>query len=221
MLVFKNYHGAETLISFDEAPDRCPVCNNGIKPLFRYASNHNQNIFLEIVWQCPVENCQKLFIATYNQKRFVGGYEIGRFSPQKILTRVFDKEISGISPNFILIYNQAEIAEKNNLMQICGPGYRKALEFLIKDYLINYKPEAKEAIEQSLLMPCISKYVDNTNIKECAKRAVWIGNDETHYKRKWEDKDIGDLKSIIELTLYWIASEIKTQQLLADMAKGK
>lgn len=50
-----------------------------------------------------------------------------------------------------------------------------------------------------------------------ASRAVWLGNDETHYTRKWEDKDINDLKSIIELTLHWIESEIRTQKLLEDM----
>ena len=45
--------------------------------------------------------------------------------------------ISELSPNFCEIYNQAYIAEQTNLMQICGTGYRKSLEFLIKDYLIS------------------------------------------------------------------------------------
>ena len=36
---------------------------------------------------------------------------------------------------FLTIYNQSLSAEDNNLDQIAGIGYRKALEFLIKDYL--------------------------------------------------------------------------------------
>lgn len=37
---------------------------------------------------------------------------------------------------FISIYNQALTAEKNGLTEICGLGYRKSFEFLIKDYLL-------------------------------------------------------------------------------------
>ncbi|MDF2568639.1 MAG: hypothetical protein K0R55_243 [Sporomusa sp.] len=197
-------------------PDKCPVCSNGIKPLFCYASAHNKGNFLQIIWQCPLNECQKLFIATQSR-----GNMIPSLIPKTIQKRTFDQEIIDVSPNFITIYNQAENAEITSLNQICGPGYRKALEFLIKDYLVKTKPDEAESIEGFQLMPCINSFIDNTNIKECAKRAVWIGNDETHYRRKWEDKDITDLKTIIDLTLYWIISEIKTQQLLADMPKGK
>lgn len=48
------------------------------------------------------------------------------------LKRTFSNIISELSPNFCEIYNQAYIAEQTNLMQICGTGYRKSLEFLIK-----------------------------------------------------------------------------------------
>ena len=43
-------------------------------------------------------------------------------------------------------------------------------------------------------MQVISRYIDDSNIKNVAKRAVWLGNDETHYIRKWEDKDLSFLK---------------------------
>lgn len=45
-----------------------------------------------------------------------------------------------------------------------------------------------------------------------AKGASWLGNDETHYVRKWKDKDISDLKKMIELTVYWISYELKTEE---------
>ena len=132
--------------------------------------------------------------------------------------RTFSNIISELSPNFCEIYNQAYIAEQTNLMQICGTGYRKSLEFLIKDYLISTLPEDQhEAIKNKFLNNCIRDNISNINIKTVASRAVWLGNDETHYTRKWEDKDINDLKSIIELTLHWIESEIRTQKLLEDM----
>jgi hypothetical protein len=34
-----------------------------------------------------------------------------------------------------------------------------------------------------------------------AKRAIWLGNDETHIVRKWEKKDLQDLKSLICITV--------------------
>jgi hypothetical protein len=41
------------------------------------------------------------------------------------------------SGDFLEIYRHAAFAEGDALDQICGPGYRKALEFLIKDYIVD------------------------------------------------------------------------------------
>ena len=48
-----------------------------------------------------------------------------------------------------------------------------------------------------------------------------MGNDETHYVRKWEDKDLEDLKKFIQLTEHWIESEHLTREAIAEMPKGK
>ena len=116
-----------------------------------------------------------------------------------------------------MIYNQAFSAEQYNLTEICGVGYRKALEFLIKDYLIINNPDETEKIQKKLLGSCISEYIDNTRLKSVAKRAVWLGNDETHYIRKWETKDLQDLKKLIELTLHWIEMETLSESLESEM----
>ncbi|MCM3743240.1 DUF4145 domain-containing protein [Sporosarcina luteola] len=131
--------------------------------------------------------------------------------------REFSQEINEISLEFSKIYNQALEAERRGLDQIAGIGFRKSLEFLVKDYLINFKSKEKESIEGKLLGKCITEDVSDENVKEIAKRAVWLGNDETHYIRKWEGKDIKDLKILIDLTLYWIQSEILTNKLVANM----
>jgi hypothetical protein len=54
-----------------------------------------------------------------------------------------------------------------------------------------------------------------------AKRAAWLGNDETHYIRKWEDKDLDDLKKLIKLTVLWIEMEQMTKDALVEMPEGK
>lgn len=38
---------------------------------------------------------------------------------------------------------------------------------------------------------CIYKnYIEDNNVRRCAELAVWLGNDESHYLRKWENKDL-------------------------------
>jgi hypothetical protein len=88
--------------------------------------------------------------------------------------------------------------------------YRKSVEFLIKDYLIKNRPNDKATIEAIMLGPCIENYVADSRIKEIAKRATWLGNDETHYKRRWIDKDLADLKTMIRLVVHWIDAEYLT-----------
>ena len=113
--------------------------------------------------------------------------------------------------------SQSEAAEAYQLGQIAGAGYRKALEFLIKDYAIKKNPEKEDEIKKSFLGNCINNFVPDENVKECARRAVWLGNDETHYIRKWEEKDINDLKILIRLTQAWILNSLLTEGYLAEM----
>jgi hypothetical protein len=137
--------------------------------------------------------------------------------------------ISKISPDFCVIYDQAQKAEQYKLLLVAGPGYRKALEFLVKDYIIGQLKEPdpqklaaeKAAVEKTLLGTCIKNYIKSDQIKEIAKRAAWLGNDETHYVRKWEDKDLNDLKKLISLTLHWIEVETLTLEVIANMPEGK
>lgn len=57
-------------------------------------------------------------------------------------------------------------------------------------------------------------YTNERKIKNLAKASIWIGNDETHYVRKYEDKDIKDLKRFISATVAYI-----TYELIADSAQ--
>lgn len=197
---------------------KCPFCGVINIPEYLFLKNVERSDFFNVFTQCTNPTCRNMFItqfSTVGVRKPVFTKILPTALPEK---RTFSNIISELSPNFCEIYNQAYIAEQTNLMQICGTGYRKSLEFLIKDYLISTLPEDQhEAIKNKFLNNCIRDNISNINIKTVASRAVWLGNDETHYTRKWEDKDINDLKSIIELTLHWIESEIRTQKLLENM----
>ena len=87
-------------------------------------------------------------------------------------------------------------------------GYRKALEFLIKDYCIYRHNNDEQKIKSMFLSQVIEKYVDSDKIKNLSKVSAWLGNDETHYVKKFDDKDINDLKKFINATVYFISYDL-------------
>jgi hypothetical protein len=196
-----------------DLPDTCPVCGFGIHPKYQTAAlsrdpeTQNPSI-IEVVCLCPRAECQRLFIVKYKRSERQD-FLLSSVSPVTLRDRVFDPAISTTSPRFPLVYNQAQAAETHGLDLICGAGYRRALEFLVKDYAkTKRKSDEHEEIDKSLLGSCINQYVEHPKVKSIATRATWLGNDETHYIRKWPQKDLADLKALIELTVHWVALDI-------------
>ena len=207
----------------DALPNRCPVCRNRIQPL-DIGQAWSSADWLEKVLRCPSAECGHVFIARYKGTRAAGGtwvYSLAELFPITTETTEHSEVIKGISPDFVAIFKEAESADKKGLRLICGPGYRKSLEFLIKDYVIRAHPDKAEDIKKLNLAKCIAEYVSEGRIKEVSARAVWLGNDETHYLRKWEEKDLNDLKMLISLTLHWMEMDELTKKVLADMAVGR
>ena len=213
--------------TIDRTPDICPICHTSIVP-----NEAGQVIatpdWLERVLRCPKQECQHLYIARYgNFSRPSPGsggtysYRFERVLPVTPSPSVQPETVVKLSPNFRETFQQAETAEQTGLDQISGVGYRKALEFLVKDYACHRNGSDSEKIKSMPLAQTIKDFISDNRIKEVAKRAVWLGNDETHYVRKWENKDIGDLKALIHLTVSWIDMEITTERLLAEMPDGK
>ncbi len=125
----------------------------------------------------------------------------------------FSDPVNLISPKFVSIYNQAQTAEDDGLDEIAGPGFGKALEFLVKDYLIKKLPKEVEEIKKLTLHDCIEVKVDNPKIKKLSAKAKLIRNDEMHYERKYVDQDLKDLKNLINATCSWIDLESYTDQI--------
>jgi hypothetical protein len=194
-------------------PIECPYCHLSQIPKMYSAIKYKDTKKYTILCECCNQNCGEAFNVVYDNstKHFL--------KPKNPTPQAHDlsTEIKETSPKFCDIYNEAYAAEQIGLGQIVGVGYRKALEFLIKDYLISLDQSHEEDIKKKPLGQCIRYNVTNENIKQVAERATWIGNDETHYVRKWENKDITDLKTLIDLTIYWIEAEIKTKKTLEDM----
>lgn len=219
-----NIDGGQGGLRYSGNPDECPICHKGINP--RVASgviigefSHEQSK-LRITFQCTRSECNETFFGYYNAKAETQGglfYDFEKIAPKNPPKANFPDSVTQVSPDFIEIYDQAIAAESADLDEIAGIGLRKAIEFLIKDFLIHEKPNDAESIKVKYLGNCIKEDIDDANVKVCAARATWLGNDETHYVRKWLDKDIHDLKTLIRLTVNWIDNVLLTQGYLRDM----
>ena len=217
-LNLKDLNQMDHALQIERRPDVCPLCHHAMEFLnHQYASYNPVSKWAQLVYRCQKLSCQNLFFANYALKHGSDVLIFGHTSPVSLVTRPFSEIINNTSKEFGDIYNQALASELQGYLKICGVGYRKALEFLVKDYLIGIHPDKTEEIKTKFLGKCIEEYISNANIKIVAKRAVWLGNDETHYVRIWEGKDLQDLKKLVDLTVHWIEMEQLTNDAMTEM----
>lgn len=150
-------------------------------------------------------------------------YELKATLPVTPQKPAFPHEIETLSPSFARVFTQAQAAEDNGLDEVAGPGFRKALEFLIKDYAISLvsTPEAVEEIKKLMLQPVIKKYLNGDKLPVVSTRAAWLGNDEVHYERRWVGKNLTDLKNLIAASMHFISMERLVANLPLDMPDPK
>lgn len=209
-------------VEVNESPDECAWCGQGGAPTpitgHSLGRQWDYDEVIEVVFQCPRNECRRFYLAYYEKAGRMGDMFFLRntHAPHYWKPVEFSEEINKTSPRFSTIFNQAYVAEGMGLDEVCGGGYRKALEFLVKDYLISVSPDKRDEVVDLKLGRAI-KMVEDARIQACASRAAWLGNDELHYERKWDDKDIQNLKELIKLTTYWVESEIITRKYKTEM----
>lgn len=207
-----------TLDITTELPSQCPHCKIAYAELpitSHYLvpdeSNRRDNIFMFSLFFCP--HCNSCFMVEY----FVSDSYVATIvhtypQPDFIAETKFSNAISTLSPQFVEIYNQSLKAELSGLNELCGMVYRKALEFLVKDFSAHIHPDKISEIESSLLGKCISQYIDNKKIQTLATASAWIGNDETHYVRKHQSYNTQDLKRFINTMIAFIEYELNYEE---------
>ena len=223
-----NLNPASGMVSIEiEFPRKCPICSVAYsnEPINSYcieSSRYGGNVStLYSVYFCP--HCDECFLVQY--RVYDHSYKLNKASsmtnvyPTPNLVQKFSKEIEELSPSFVKIYHQSEKAEASGLDEICGMGFRKSLEFLVKDFAIFLNPAEESAIGSAFLASCIDHYVDSKKIKALAKASAWLGNDETHYLRKHENYNVQHLKLFITAVVTFIESELayeKSMELLSS-----
>jgi len=217
----KTLDGATEYFTIDVSPDRCPQCHTAVHPklLGQHLSSDKSEAY--VIFLCTSRRCLRPFIATCSRTSFHGNAYRLRFTAPKTKARsTFNEAIQELSPVFCEIYGQVESAQADGLDQLGGIGLRKGLEFLVKDFSKSEHPDSAADIERMPLGKCIDRYISDQNVLQCAKRAAWLGNDETHYIRKWSDKDVSDLHLLVRLTVNWVDNHLLTKKYVEEMSGG-
>lgn len=213
--IVTQFQGEMNALVFYEESETCPLCHYAISPNLIGTSWYRDNggeRHLAILYTCP--HCCRPFVA-----HFIDGNSEGKTmqpqldycAPEFYSVQQFDDGIENLSPSFVKIYNQALEAENRQLDEIAGIGYRKALEFLVKDYCKHQYPDKTDEIERLRLGQCITSYIKQEKISTLAKRVAWIGNDETHYIRELQGRDVSDMKKFIYAIVSYIGMELAVE----------
>lgn len=170
---------------------------------------NDANIY-QYIYLCKNPDCQSIIL------RECLGFQD---NPKKTIPLEFKRQnfwdfphIVQISKSFPTLYQQSYKAEQLGCSDISWAWYRKAIEFLIKDYIINSNLSTKEEIQKKSVSQCINEFIDDKKIKELSKRAFWLWNDQVHYYQERNDMDLDDLKNIIKLVMLYIESDLSSKE---------
>ena len=216
-----------------EEPNICPHCHVVNEPHFKIAfvsKNDKKEDELITVWQCSSKQCYRLFVADYVRRdsnsfkfnRFLNGLPKGPDWPKPIIELNSGNSIDTEKvqkSNFIKTYLQSLEAENYGLDELAGMGYRKAIEYLVKDWAIQNNPDKRENIQKSWLGAVIKDYYDG-DLKEILERATWLGNDQAHYNRLFEEFEINVLKELIDLIMVELDRQYKKAHYI-ELIKSK
>ena len=226
-IAYKN--GSKLIID----PNVCPHCHITIKPTYigNMLSLDTDGVECCITsWSCTNSNCLKIFIALY--KLGDGGFEFSRYLnglpkgpdwPKPILdlkSGDIDEEGNPSQSKFIKTYLQSLVAENSGLDELAGMGYRKSIEYLVKDWAIQSKPEDIEIIKSKWLGQIITDYFTG-DLKDILERATWLGNDQSHYNKLFEDYNLEDLKELIGLIMVELDRQFKMAHYIQNIQKRK
>lgn len=186
-----------------EIPDTCPHCGKNMESEQIYDEYDRVAGTVALLFRCTINACHKYFVLEYSVSKYTNGSicsidELVRYSYNGFQEPDISENIRNLSPVFTETFIEATIAETKELRNISGIAYRKAFEFLVKDFASHKNQEKAEEIKKNSLNNVIDMfYKEMPMIKELLHITRRIGNDETHYYREFTDIDIKDLKKLI------------------------
>ena len=200
-----------------QIPKLCPHCNTIMVPeiIDSHSSDNPSAQTFDSVLLAQCTYCNKFYVLPYRiiDRNLYGTGFVAEYTPYPNSINIdidLPQEVINVSPDFVEIIKQTLQAEKSGLYHIAGMGYRKSVEFLIKDYLIYLNPDEEESIAKLHLGQAISR-LDNDKVKNLAKASNILANDQVHYVVKHPSKNIDDVKRFITTLVHYIAMEISSK----------
>lgn len=107
------------------------------------------------------------------------------------------------------------------MTEVVGLGYRKAFEFLIKDYAIGKENDEakKENIKKMQLSQVANTYFPDGEVKDLLVRAAWIGNDFSHYESRHFNIRLEDLKQLVLISVSKIDESLKIKKFIERIVR--
>ena len=191
-----------------QKPMLCPICGAYVdstrvdSKLFPEIGESNMGF---VKYRCT--HCEKGYIVAYEYDKQAKTTSFRGFFPS--MTEVLEsKSLIDLSPGFENYYNQAARAEKAGDLDLAAIGFRTALECLVKDYAIKELHKDREEVVSKKLFGAIGDYLGERELVATADVVRILGNDYTHYERKYPQHDYELLKSYLQIFMKLVETKL-------------
>lgn len=202
---------------------KCPYCNQtGRQEPLTGSMNTRQNV-LSITTECL--NCNNLSMHIYFcVDNYSGSFDTHYQNTYPNFTNDINipEKVQQEYPDFLRILIQSQKAEDSDLNELAGMGYRKALEFFVKEYVTKnlYNGTEKDSILSEPLGETI-KRLENPLLQSISKASSWLGNDQTHMVQKHPEYGVDDIKKYIKVMTNLVEAEFVAEEVGVLLNKPK
>ena len=187
-----------------EKPIICPYCGISTDASYTKKDIYQMTNGVLLTATCNCTSCLKSFFhASFHKTDDPECAKNVCLFPSVEYEQFQNKNIAAFSPRFIDLYNQALNAEFCGNIDIAAIGFRASLEVLIKDHAINVLHEDESQVSKMKLIESISRYLSK-DLANSADVVRILGNDYTHYKRKYPEIDFEILKKYMDIFIQQI-----------------
>lgn len=219
VLVFDQETHRLILERVNGVPAACPHCHEAITPSYLSGVKSQAGDLADTVigiskrkvtltFECP--RCRNLFISLYKPVDPTSeDYRFALTVPSMAPLTKFEAEIPKISPRFVATFHEAERAEGQGIKGLAGDGYQKALEFLVKDFLLcdaKRRNNDLEYIRNMTVAECIEAGFEDVIVKKRTRKIKLLQSDEGCYYTRTEGEDLASLKELIRHVVSYIVN---------------
>ncbi len=193
-----------------QKPSICPHCGIGTDaPITTtYHCDLNNQVLLLATARCTA--CSKSFFFACHKTEDSNAPAVCIY-PSISYEPFHNENLEKISQRFIDIYNQAAKCEFDGNLDLAAIGYRTSLEVLVKDYAIQELSIPEEEASKKSLFEAIGEYLKQEDVVKTADVVRILGNDYTHYRRKYPEFDFSLLKYYMEIFIKQIEAAYMTK----------